>query len=366
MNKRLRTLSLSLALLCVVSAVQAQDGLVWKLLSESRIALENNDYGESLALCEKARDAHRSDIEARMEILKTAFSPAEVRRAGDSLSDIYPVLEKRNDLPALSALDEIYLKYPPSFFKNSSSSLLEWLGKKKVLPEADMLEGEIYEAEGESALALSWYLKAWENRAFFDIPDERFDLLYRMSDLSLATGKAAESEKYLLLVLSEDSLFGTPERESPALAAMKRTLLQERSLEKFFLLYRHEARFTLKAYQDLTALYRKALPPGSDRTLSTAVFSSIVAVSWIDSALRQADISHVYTDFDTLLKNTGRLSPVSSMAARFQLWKSFLTLAEVLLEANQRDQARDLLTSLSAHCPDREISLKAIALLSRL
>lgn len=346
-----------MALLLILAIVPgfSEELPVWELLSRSRIELENGDFGQALILCEKARTVHHQKITESLEVLKAAFSPRDVQQVGDNLHDIYVKLQERNENTALAVLDSIYLTKNSFFFSNSAARLLSWLDKARVLPEADFLEGEIYEAEGETAFALHWYTKAWENRDFFDIPDTRYTLLYRMADLARLTGDYPGAEKYLLLVLSDDPVFGTPDRESPTLTAMKRTLVTEGDVDKFLLLYRHNARFALKAYQDLALLYSDESLFNSNRALSASVLATLISVTWIDKSLQFINHEYTYSTFPAMLREAGNKKNIIELADTYRIWSSFIELSNILERSGKVPQASRLLGYLASDCPDEGI-----------
>jgi len=266
--------------LCIgfaLSAATVGGNEAWRILERAQIAFERGEAGEALLFCEQAREVHTAGIRSYIEILKKSLAPAEVKKAGDDIRDVQAVLEKRNDSPALAVFEAV-----PDFFGKSVAAMLAWLEKRLVYPEADFLVGKVYEAEGEHRLALSFYEKAWSNRDMLDIGDEQYTLIYRMADLSANMQNFGAQEAYLLLILTEDPVFGKPGEESPTLRAMIRTLEIERTTDKFFSLYRHSNFTAYKAYLDLSHFYyydsRKRLDRALVR-LSVRISNMCTAVS---------------------------------------------------------------------------------------
>ena len=333
----------------------------WRKLESAHIAFEDNELGAALLYCEQAKVQHTKTISGYISDLRTSLSPSEVKQAGDDLQSVYAVLVKRNDLAALEILDAVFLNHPVEYFGKSIQALLLWLEKRLVYPEADFLTGKIYEAEGENFLALANYRKAWENKEFLEIPDERYSLAYRMADLSFIMGQKGEQEKYLLLVLLNDPLYGKPGDESPTLEAMLRTVEIDPTLEKFFSLYRHSNYIALKAYQNLAELYQEANNNG--RAVALATLAASISVTHLAEAVKQADFSYVYSGLNDLFIRSRRNNEISVWASERKLFDSFLIFASILNERGSREQAISLWTSLSLYCSDKTVSLEASRLL---
>ena len=49
----------------------------WRFLEQAGIVFEKGEFGDALALCEKAREKHSTEIVRRIEILKAALLPGQ-------------------------------------------------------------------------------------------------------------------------------------------------------------------------------------------------------------------------------------------------------------------------------------------------
>ena len=350
------------ASICVsLSALFAQipDPSVSLILDKAEVSFENGEYGDALAKCEAARLGHRKAVERYLAVLNASLSPREVRHAGDDIASVRAVLEKRNDIEAVEIIDMILQRHPAPFFSKSMELLVAWLGRRVVIPEADILSGAIYESEGEYGMALKSYREAWKEREFLDIPDRRFEVLYRMADISKTTGDQAAREQYLLLVLTEDPLFGKPGDESPSLKAMMRTIGEGKDAEKFFALYRHKNPVALKAYQDLASFYYLDSDGRLDRALPVAVISAVISVSLLEDALTRSNFEYVYKGFSDLLLACGSRGEVLEWAEANGIWDSFLLFAAILYDGGSRAQALSVWSDLARYCPDPVTARKA-------
>lgn len=358
---RERNIARCIALCAALASATAQipDPSVAQSLDNASVSLERGEYGEALAACENARLRHRKIIERYIAVLNASLSPGEVRRAGDDIAIVRDVLVKRNDVEAVEIMDSILQKHPSSFFSKSMSRLVDWLGRRIVIPEADMISGEIYESEGEYGMALAAYREAWIHRDFLDIPDKRFHILYRMADISDRTGDQAAREQYLLLVLTEDPLFGKPGDESPSLKAMIRTISEGPDTDKFFSLYRHRNALGLKAYQDLATFYYRDSDGRLDRALPVALISAVISVSLLEDAVTRTDFEYEYKGLPDLFRSCSAHAEVIAWAERIKIWDSFLLAAAVLHDSGRRSQALALWSDLARYCPDGITARKA-------
>ncbi len=331
----------------------------WRVLERGKLAFEQEELGKALLYCEQAREIHIAEFKAYKENLEKALLPREVKKAGDDIMKVRSVFEKRSDSDSVAILDAILLNHPPSSFYYSIKNLLTWIDNNLVYPEADFLAGQVYEGEGENYLALDYYEKAWVNRGFLDIPDERFTLAYRMADLAYNMKNFGKREEYLQLILIEDPVYGKPDAPGATLAAMVRTLETETSTDRFFLLYRNTNYSALKAYQDLASHYYYDSGKRLDRALPVAALASTISLTHLCEVLKQADFDFTYKDFPDLLIRTEKNAGVARWAQETKLWDSFLLLAIILSEKGKNTQAESIWTALAHYCPDKMIARKA-------
>jgi len=338
----------------------------WRYLDLARTALDQGEYGVALKLTEQAREKRRQESKWNHSALVQAVRPQEVKRVGEEILRVRDVLVRRNDLSAVEIINDLILLKGGdatgiSFFGNSISRMVDWLSQRSVFPDADMLSGQVYEAEGEYIQALRFYELAWQNRDFLDIPDTRYDLLYRMASVSGWAGREDSREKYLLLILADDSLFGQPGNEGPVLRSMLRTLDRETDTEKFFLLYRHTNYVALKALQDLTVFYGQT-SRRYDRALSTAALAAVISITRIEEALKARDFRFRYNGLPDLMQRAAADREIMTWSRNHGAWDSLLQLARVLRErrsGNNLTVAIHLFQELADYCPDDQISQAA-------
>lgn len=355
-------LCLAFALLVILSPAYAEGEPVWLQMERARTAYETGEYGTALELTLLAKQARHAETMNRLAVLKAALAPAQVRKAGDDIALIRPVLAARDEKEAIAILDEMSASRFAPAYQGSAAKLLHWLERSDVFPEADFLEGMIHDAEGETAIALRLYLRAWENREFLDIPDQRFDILYRMAESSAGMGDLDTAEKDYLQILSDDPLYGTPDNPGPTLRAMRKTLVTDSDTDKFISLYRHVNRTALKAASRLAELYLGTV--GSDaRALNVSILAACMSISELDIRLRERNVRWDGSSLESLFMAVSSEPDLASWATSLGLWDPYLSLARSLFAAGNSAQAVKVLESVKDHCPEGSVRGKAAGLL---
>lgn len=363
MKKQLKTIFIALCIFYFYSTVFCLEAVdknekPWHLLEQAKIQIEKGEFGIALHLTNKARDIHKEQMEEKYAYMFNSLKPKRVKLEGDNISDVYEILHKREDYDACKILDDIFLTHPPVFFDKSISKLMTWLEKRKAFPETDYLTGQIYFAEGDYEQAMHYYKEAWNARMFLEIPDERFNIIYALADTSKLLRKYDEQEKYLLLVLTEDPIYGTTNLESDALQAMIKTITSEKTTEKFFLLYRNRNPIALKAYMDLTDIYLEA--GKTRRSLATAVLASIITITNLDDVISKDDYNYEYTEFASLLHKLNRKPEIILWAEKQNFWRSFMNLADALSKNGNTEQAFYLYSKLAESIPSIKYAQEAV------
>ncbi len=322
----------------------------WRLLEKARLDFEAGSYGTALHFCELAREQHLRDTEYKLTVLTRSLAPAEVRRAGDNIDEVYAVLQKRNDSAALAILDTILMVKPREFFEKSIQRILSWLEKRKAYPEAEILTGMIYEAEGEYGQAMHYYELARNNSEMLDIPNEKYTLLYRMADLAALGTNPFDAEAFLLMVLTDDALFGSTDQIGPVLASMVSALEKDQDIERFFMLYRHDNFLGLKAFRDLSVFYRNSGRP--EKAMPVASLAAVIIITRLSEAVKAADLEYGYSNLSDLFRRCGNSRDIMKWAGDNKVWDSLLLFARTLESRGGRKGAYALRSALAENCPD--------------
>jgi tetratricopeptide (TPR) repeat protein len=129
------------------------------------------------------------------------------------------------------------------------------LNRNPVMPEAEMAIGDVYLAQGEYVIAEKQYLKAYDERRVFSIPDQKYTVLYKLADLYERWNKYDKMEAELLRIVGDSEVF-TGDRY----AFFKRKLQESyltKGINRMVKLYRLKDTFATEAHLKLAVFYYK-------------------------------------------------------------------------------------------------------------
>ena len=238
-------------------------------------SMDAQDYGKALKYSEDAILYRKQHIENQINTVKNSLSAKRVQAAGDRFAPVLTVLENRKEYETANIINYYLKKKGKDYFEDSINNLLIYLENSKAYPEAHKIIGDIYKLEGEYQFAEEYYLMALEKADVLDIPDEKYDILYMLADISRLENDFPKMEVRLLNILAED----TDYRDSALKRAMLGTISSNKndSMEKFFNLYRAGSYNSINAYNQLAEYYHDA--GESKKALEFAALSSITSFS---------------------------------------------------------------------------------------
>lgn len=296
-----------------------------RILEEAQISFDENSYGEALNLAEKAKNSKKYQSEYEIYVLENSFKPAEVKRKGDSLNSILEILEEREDFEAIRIIKRNFRRYGEESFDDSKNNLISFLRKNAAFPEADFLIGKIYCLEGEYSIAYECFLNAYKNSELLEIPDEKYDILYELANVSQLLKKDEKYEEFLLLILSQSKEF----KDDVLYSALKKTSESPRSdcLEKFFSLYRCDDFSLIKAYFALTDFYQTHNQ--KEKALKTCQLGVITAYTKIIDVIKKRNADFEVAGLSDVLKEVLFYPDIIQWGIENNIWKGFYTLADL-------------------------------------
>lgn len=296
-----------------------------RTLEEAQILFDENSYGEALNLAEKAKNSKKNQSEYEIYVLENSFKPAEVKRKGDSLNAILGILSEREDFEAIEIIRRNFRKYGEETFNDSKSVLLSFLRKNAAFPESDFLIGKIYCLEGEYSIAYDCFFSAYKNSELLEIPDEKYDILYELANVSRLLKKDGKYEEFLLLILSQSREF----KDETFSAALNKTSGSTRSdcLEKFFTLYRCTDFSLLKAYFELSDFYMDNNL--KEKALKSSQLGVITAYTKIIDVIKKRNAEFEVTGLADVLKEVRFYPDIIQWGIENDIWKGFYMLAEL-------------------------------------
>lgn len=332
----------------------------WRLLRKALDFYDAANYGDALAYAELAKQSRRREIEWREFSLDTAQRSRDVRRAGDNLTDVLPVLEANGQTAAKSIIEETLNRYGESFFGNSFQKVKDFIALQDAYPEADFLIGKIYRVEGESALAFDFMNRALRGARWLDVMNQQYDMLYELADLSYDLGRLDDYEKYLLLVLKDDRFYTNPS----FMNAMLRTLGTETpdAVEKFFLLYRDENDIPLEACALLSDYYKERNQ--LKKALECSALGAVISFSKLFYILRDRIPTYNYTNLSDLLLKAADYEDIVVWGNNNKVWELFYSLSQIAAAYGKPVFSRTLLEVLASAEPEPYWQKKATASLA--
>lgn len=324
-------------------------------------AFDNKDYGKALNLCEEAVITRKESVSRQIKMLEDALEPQQVQKAGKKITDIKAVLVKREEWEVLDLIKSCENKKGEAFFDNDIDNLLSYLNSIVYFPEAQKLIGDVYKIEGEYSFAESYYRDALKNSEVLDIPDERYELLYLLAELSQLQNDENARETRLLGILSEDKKFLDKNLRS----SMLRTIRQDKkdSMDKFFKLYRADNYYMLKAYSNLAELY---MDNGeTEKALDFYSISVITGFTKVITTVQKRNINFEYKDLSSLLFEASHYDDIVSWGTENNFWKSLYSFSEVCMKDGDYIFANNLLKSLAEYCPEEYYRKAAVLLIDK-
>lgn len=285
----------------------------------------NQDYGQALKMLNSARQKRNKRNESEVRILENAFKPAEVKYAGQTLTATIPVIVKREDYDALKIINKYLKIYGIETFQDNSQNLIQFIKNQKSFPEADYLTGKIYMIDGEYSAAEKYFKSAYENASNLQIPDEKYDILTSLVELSEYDNNYSKVEEYLLLILSKDEFY----RDKSKLSAVLRIISEKNksNVSKFFVLFRSYNFEIQDSYFKLASFYEEK---GEDKkALEVCSLGVINGFTKILELIKKRNPDFEYESAGQVLTYASRYDDIVEWGIKNNLWASFNKLAEL-------------------------------------
>lgn len=334
----------------LIAGLFSQTNLNEESIKNYRLALDSFDdknYGDALKYSEFAILYRKQLIEKQIESLKTSLTSRQVQTAGDEIDSILEILTKRKENVSVEIINYYLKRKGIEYFDNSMQNLLTYLQESLLFPEAQKLIGDIYRLEGEYDFAETYYLLALENAAVLDIPEQKYEILYLLAEISRLKNDCDKMEVRLLNLLIEDKNF----RDKNLISSMIRTIKSDKkgTMEKFFTLYRADSYIFIDAYNQLAEFYYKNQE--FSKALEFACLSAITSFSKITEILEERNLDYQYSSFSKFLQEASFYDDVVEWGITSSAWKSFNILAKYAKDNECKTFARELLVSLAQFSP---------------
>jgi len=318
-------------------------------LRNARFYFDNNDYGKALKYAEDAILLRKNQIEEETNILEHSLASKEVKAAGDRIDNLLQVLESREEFGCIDIIKAYTNKKGLDYFHNSIEELKKYINIQKEYPEAYKLIGDVYKLEGEYDFAENYYKKALENENVLDIPDEKYEILYLLADISRLKNDFDRMEIRLLNVIGTKQL----EKNKIISRAIKNTVKADLSenVDKMFQLYRTYDYYSLKAY-NLLAEYYFSLEE-NDKAFNYSALAVINGFSKICTLLEKRNLDYSFTSLEGFFDEIPNYPDIVEWGNENYVWKSFNLFADICSALDYKNFAMKLLTVIAYHSPEK-------------
>jgi hypothetical protein len=317
-------------------------------LRSARAAYLAGDYGNALKSAESAKIERKKLISWQLYTLQNSLKSSEVKKAGNSLSLMMPIMEKRQEYDAIDIIKRYEIKMTPGYFADSAEQLTGFIQKRNSFPEADWIIGDVYRCEGEYVQAKDYLLSAWNNAFLLNVPEEQYDILYSLADIAGIENDTEGYETDLLLILADDKFF----KNSILNDAMLLTIRNQKAgaMEKFFTYFRSEDYRSIAAYFKLADFYTASSP---DKALKACALGVLTGFTKMYETVMLRDSEYEYTGLSSLLREITRYPDILDWADKNDIWNGFIDFAGKTAAEGDSTFARDLYTALAADAPDQ-------------
>ncbi len=311
-------------------------------------AMDAQDYGKALKYSEDAILYRRQRIENQINTVKNSLSAKRVQTAGDRFEPVLAVLENRKEYETAGIINYYLKKKGKDYFEDSITNLLIYLENSTAFPEAHKLIGDIYKLEGEYQFAEEYYLMALDKADVLDIPDEKYEILYMLADISRLEDDFPKMEVRLLNILSEDINY----KDSALKRAMTGTISNNKndSMEKFFNLYRADSYNSINAYNQLAEYYYNAKK--LDKALDFSCLAAITSFTRIIEIITSRNSTYEYEGLASFFQEASMYDDVIEWGSRNSAWKSFNILAKYAAEKGSNNFSKALLRVIARYTPE--------------
>jgi len=341
--------SIILAFLFITLSLHAQNSINSKSNVAYRNALnayESMEYGKALKYAEDAILYRKTQITEDYQTIQNSLASKEVKSAGDNIPLILQKLQIRDEYDCIALINYYNSK---GNFDDSISKVLEYIKSQEQFPEAQKLIGDIYKLEGEYTFAEEYYLKALENASVLDIPDEKYEIIYLLAEISRFQKDYDQMEIRLLNIIGKEQ----NERNMLLAKSIKNTISRndKASIERYFTMYRADNYFSLKAYCLLADYYYSI--DQIDKAFNYSCLAVITGFTKVYNYLSKRDIDFKYTTISDFLDLIPNHSDLLKWGSDNQVWKSFNVLCEICYDCGYNVFADELLQILAFHSPEK-------------
>lgn len=365
--------SLSIAA-SLMSVLPAQDAS-WRKLEEGKIFFSQKKLGEALNVFDLAIAQRNEDFKRYGEILASVMATKQAKHSTDSITKLLSLFAqedlRQGDIARIEdasdgSLSKKIAAYegfrisdpfqnlidvlqacldarPQDYFHDSLMALASFVEYRRYFPEAEYWIAKVYVTEGEYDIARKQLEKAVSYSDSLDLSEFAFEIRYLLADIEKTKKRWVPMETAYQAILAQDKLFADESQRSLR-EAMKRCVTTE-GIEKFLVLYRHDAFFAAKAYADMGEFYYKSgrFSPAIDRLMLAA---SVLTTKLI-SGIAQDDADYRYSNLKEFLEKVDSSESLTAFEQEAGYKRVLYYLGLSLAGDGKQNQARELMRGLA-------------------
>ncbi|MCQ2591507.1 MAG: hypothetical protein MJ188_01875 [Treponema sp.] len=329
---------------------------------QALLSFDENDYGKALKYSEDAIFYRKQQIDYEASVLENSLSSKDAKKAGEKIENVISVLKERDELECIQIINFYVKKKGKDYFNDSVFEILNYIKNQSEYPEAQKLIGDIYKLEGEYDFAELYYKKALENEEVLDIPDEKYEILYLLADISRLKEDYDKMEVRLLNVIGNRQL-----NNNKALCrAMKNTVSANNpsDVNKFFQLFRTYDYYSLRAYGLLAEYYYNLQE--YDKAFEYSSLAVINGFSKICSILEKRNLEYEFYDLEKYLNEVLYYPDIVKWGTDNQVWKNLNYFCEICQKLKYDKFALSLLRTLAKASPEQYWQQDAVIKLEKM
>ena len=184
-----------------------------------------------------------------------------------------------------------------------------------------------------------------------------------MADIALQTGNKTDYEKFLLLILADDEKYY---KNTVFCNAVLRTIGlndDKDPLNKFFMLYRAENKFYLKAYQLIAKFYSE------NNMIEQALIADSLAVlssfTNIYSAIKVRDPEYNFTTLQDFFVKLSFWNDIELWITNHNVWESYVDFAILCKKSGYITFSKQMLVAIKSSCNEKYWQNRAENLLDK-
>jgi tetratricopeptide (TPR) repeat protein len=213
-----------------------------------------------------------------------------------------------------------------------------------ALPEAEMAIGDVYMIEGEMALAIGQYQKAYNLRNVLTIPDTKYDILYRLADAYQEEQQYNLMETSLLAISADDRSFNPP--KGSRLKEQVLANFYKSNLDSVLKLYRFDTDFAQGAHSRLGWFYYKT--GRFDPSIEHLLYAVILVAGDAIQTSAEKDPQYQFTSLPDLLATAAGASDLTQFFTGSTIFADLYYLAGSLFQSGKPGHAMSLWRALSS------------------